>query len=267
MTESGIAGAQRQIHRVTAQDDGVFNGCHIVGVVGAAPGAEHLHGENLSVRRHTLHQDGLQGAGKAAVPLGNVGIGSCNAGYMGTVVSLTVLVMGDLQAAVDVVIAKGNLGIDIEVLRLELDRYVQLPGQGGDFFCVQQMKALYIGVWVLSRQRCPLGQGVGKGLVGEGLVVGVNAGVDHGNPAARAGVAVCPGGRGADHRAGGSHVGIGIAGGDDIRLIAVLECDGSHAVKRFDRLDLAIGHVGGDRVRQERHVPDDIERLAAEHIL
>ncbi|CDB30727.1 unknown [Firmicutes bacterium CAG:137] len=263
MTESGIAGAQRQIHRVTAQDDGVFNGCHIVGVVGAAPGAEHLHGENLSVRRHTLHQDGLQGAGKAAVPLGNVGIGSCNAGYMGTVVSLTVFVMGDLQAAVDVVIAKGNLGVDIEVLRLELDRYVQLPGQGGDFFCVQQMEALYIGVCVLSRQLCPLGQGVGKGLVGEGLVVGVNAGVDHGNPAARAGVAAGPGSSRADHVAGCGHIGgVRLVYGVYRRVVPVFQNDLPDAGQRLNGRQLAVGDVGGDEVGCQGQIPDHIQPVA-----
>ncbi len=72
--EAGGAGAQRQVDRVAAQNDGVLNGCHIVRVVGAAVDAEDLHGDDLRIRRDTGHTDRVHCLDEGAVALRNVGI-------------------------------------------------------------------------------------------------------------------------------------------------------------------------------------------------
>ena len=182
--------------------------------------------------------------------------------------TLFVIIVRDVEVLVHIVERERELAGEIELARIG-DKLadVQLRQNSGDLVNTEQIQRGDELVLALARIGSQLLEGILERLAVKGDVVGVRTGVDDSDAAARAGVAVCPGGRGADHCAGGSHVGIGIAGGDDVRLIAVLERDRSHAVKRFDRPDLAIGHVGGDRVRQERHVPDDIERLAAEHIL
>ena len=217
---------------------------------------------------NALHEHGIERLFIAALAVGDIAVRRGDTGDVGAVLTLFVIIVRDVEVLVHIVERERELAGEIELARIG-DKLadVQLRQNSGDLVNTEQIQRSNELVLALARIGSQLLEGILERLAVKGDVVDVRTGVDDGDTAARAGVAVCPGGRGADHRAGGSHVGIGIAGGDDIRLIAVLERDGSHAVKRFDRLDLAIGHVGGDRVRQERHVPDDIERLAAEHIL
>ncbi len=263
-----VAGAERQVHGVTAEHHGVFDGDHVVGIICAAALAEDLHRDELGIGGNALHEHGIERLFIAALAVGDIAVRRGDTGDVGAVLTLFVIIVRDVEVLVHIVERERELAGEIELARIG-DKLadVQLRQNSGDLVNIEQVQRSNELVLALARIGSQLLEGILERLAVKGDVVGVRTGVDDGDTAARAGVAVCPGGRGADHRAGGSHVGIGIAGGDDIRLIAVLERDGSHAVKRFDRLDLAIGHVGRDRVRQERHVPDDIERLAAEHIL
>ena len=100
---TGVAGAQGQVHRVTAQDNGVLNGGHVVGNIRAAGFAENLHGDDLCIGSHTLHLDLLIGVEEGAVFLGDVGVGSGDAFHVRAVLAHGVVVVGDIQALVNVV--------------------------------------------------------------------------------------------------------------------------------------------------------------------
>ena len=112
-------------------------------------------------------------------------------------VTLLVVVVGDIQIGVNVVEAEGDLGADIQVgglqvaVLLEGVELLQLvsvirSGDGGD---AQALDSVAVGSAV------------------EGGVIGVSAGIDDGHLGACAGVTVSPGNAGADHGGGGSHVG------------------------------------------------------------
>ena len=77
-------------------------------------------------------------------------------------------------------------------------------------------------------------------------VVDIQAGIDDGDPAACAGVAVGPGVIGADHRARRSRVGL-----VDIRLVLIFHIDALNAVHGADRLHLAVGHTRGNAVHAD----------------
>ncbi len=70
---------------------------------------------DLGIWGNALNLDRLQGTGEGAVPVGEERIGSCNALNMGTVFTGTVMIMGNVQILIYVVVTKRNLGIDIEL--------------------------------------------------------------------------------------------------------------------------------------------------------
>lgn len=115
MVEAGVAGAQGQVGGIGTQHHGVLNGHHVVGVVSAAALAKDLHDQDLCVRSHALGADGVQGIGVAALAIGHVAVARGDAGDVGAVVTLGILVMGDVQAVVHVVEAEGDLGVHIQV--------------------------------------------------------------------------------------------------------------------------------------------------------
>jgi len=93
---TGIAASQRQIHSITAQQNCILNGHHVVRIKCAASLAKDLHGNNLGIRGHTLYQNLIQGFGVGAIAIGYVGVGSSNARHMRPVLRLGIVVMGHI---------------------------------------------------------------------------------------------------------------------------------------------------------------------------
>ncbi|CDB30482.1 unknown [Firmicutes bacterium CAG:137] len=93
---AGVRGTQGKVDGIALQHNGVLNGHQIVRFIGAAVLAEHLHGNELGVRSHTLDLHRVQSIGKRPVSVGDVGIGRRDAGHMGAVFTLLVPVMGDV---------------------------------------------------------------------------------------------------------------------------------------------------------------------------
>ena len=109
--------AQRQVHCVTVQQNCVLNGRHVVRVICAATPAEHLHGQQLGVGRNAHHTVGLPGSHHISVGIlrPHIGVGRGNAGDVGTMVALAVVIVGHIQILVYVVKGEGNLGRAVEV--------------------------------------------------------------------------------------------------------------------------------------------------------
>ena len=255
---TGVAAAQRQVGGIAAQDHSVLDGCHVVGVVSAAALTEDLHGVHLGIRGNTLGQGGIQSGSEGTVGLLDIAVAGGNTGDVGAVVTLLVVVVGDIQIGVNVVEAEGDLGADIQIgglqvaVLLEGVELLQLvsvirSGDGGD---AQALDSVAVGSAV------------------EGGVIGVSAGINDGHLGACAGVTVSPGNAGADHGGGGSHVGVGgLRLLDHARLILRLDQDGIDTLDLLDLLDLAILNVGGDDVGGQGQIPNHIQRLAVQGLL
>ena len=255
---AGVAAAQRQVGGIAAQDHGVLDGGHVVGIVSAAALTEDLHGVHLGIRGNTLGQSGIQSGSEGTVGLLDIAVAGGNTGDVGAMVTLLVVVVGDVQIGVNVVEAEGDLGADIQVLSLqvavllegvELLQLVSVirSGDGGD---AQALDSVAVGSAV------------------EGGVIGVSAGINDGHLGACAGVTVSPGNAGADHGRGGSHVGVGgLRLLDHARLILRLDQDGINTLDLLDLLDLAILNVGGDDVGGQGQIPNHIQRLAVQGLL
>ena len=255
---AGVAAAQRQVGGIAAQDHGVLDGCHVVGVVSAAALTEDLHGVHLGIRGNTLGQSGIQSGSEGTVGLLNVAVAGGNTGDVGTVVTLGVVVVGDIQIGVNVVEAEGDLGADIQVgglqvaVLLEGVELLQLVSviRSGDGGNAQTLDSVAV-----SR-------------AAEGGMIRIRAGINDGHLGACAGVTVSPGNAGADHGRGGSHVGVGgLRLLDHARLILRLDQDGINTLDLLDLLDLAILNVGGDDVGGQGQIPNHIQRLAVQGLL
>ena len=268
---AGIAGAQGQVDAVAVQDDGVLDGGHVIGVICAAALAEDLHGEELGIRGNALGVGHFQRGAVGILARGNVAVGGGDTGHVGAVLTLGVAVVGDVKALVDIVVAEGQLAVDIKlcgILRADtpfliLTRDIQL---------VQLICDLSRSQEVIRRNFLPgflriLRDGILKRLRVKALVVGIRTGIDDGDAAAGAGVALGPRGAAADHAAGGRHVGIRGIGAHHGGLIAGLQDHILHAGDGLDGLDVAVGHVGGDDVGRQGQVPDHIQLLAAQDLL
>ena len=255
---TGVAAAQRQVGGIAAQDHSVLDGCHVIGIVSAAALTEDLHGVHLGIRGNTLGQSGIQSGSEGTVGLLNVAVAGGNTGDVGTVVTLAVVVVGDIQIGVNVVEAEGDLGADIQVgglqvaVLLEGVELLQLVsvirrGDGGD---AQALDSVAVSS------------------AAEGGMIRIRAGIDDGYLGACAGIAVGPGEVGADHVGGGGHVGIGGLGFlDHAGLIAGLDQDLLDALDVLDLLDLAILNVGGDDVGSQGQIPNHIQGLAVQGLL
>ena len=255
---TGVAAAQRQVGRIAAQDHSVLDGCHVIGIVSAAALTEDLHGVHLGIRGNTLGQSGIQSGSEGTVGLLNVAVAGGNTGDVGTVVTLGVVVVGDIQIGVNVVEAEGDLGADIQVGGLQVA--VLLEG----------VELLQL-VSVIRRGDGGNAQtldSVAPSRAAEGGMIRIRAGIDDGYLGACAGIAVGPGEVGADHVGGGGHVGIGGLGFlDHAGLIAGLDQDLLDALDVLDLLDLAILNVGGDDVGSQGQIPNHIQGLAVQGLL
>ncbi len=243
--EALAGGAQRQVHRVAAQNDGVLDGDHVVGIVSAAAGAEDLHDEKLGVRGHADDVDAVRSFHVGAAAL-DVAVGRGDAGHVRAVLALGVAQVVDGGVLIHVVVAEGDLGGDVGragAVELALDGAQVGGGEEAD---------------VLAGLLNGIVEGVGI----HGLVGGVQTGVDDGDAGARAGVALGPGVSSADHEGGG-------VGG--VRPIAFLAFHGRGGIVTVfqedvldagDGLDLrnvAVADVRRDRVHRQGDVPLDVQ--------
>ena len=261
-----VGTAEGQVHRITAEQNGILNGGHVVGFVGTAQLAEDLHGEELGIRSRTGGVDGFHGIG-IAVFRGDEAVGGGDAGHMGAVLALAVPVMGHVVIAVHIVEGKGQLFAEIELLSGHIGLFGdvqaaqdlrQLPG-------VQQVQGCQIGIRVHICLLGAEGQGVKIRAVVEGLVIGVRARVDDGHTGARAGKARAPGGVGSGHDAGGVGHGLNGALGGHGGVLLLLN-HGLHAVDGRDGVDVAALDIGGDHIAHQGQVPDHIQGLTPQDL-
>ena len=254
---AGVAAAQRQVDGIGAQNDGVLDSGHIVGIVSAAALAKDLHGEYLGIRGNTLGQNGVQRGAEGTVGVLDIAVGRGNTRNMGAVVAFRITVVGNAEIAVNVVEAEGHLGVDIQVVGGDVGALggIQLIHHLGNVRGIHQGDAAVLG-------------GIGQSGGVHGPVGGVQAGIDDGHLGACAGIAVGPGHGGADLGRGRSHVGIGsLAVVDHAGLIPGLDNHGLDALDLLDLLDLAILHVGGDDVGRQGQVPHHVQSLAVQGLL
>ena len=251
--EAGVRGTQRQVHGSAAQDDGVFDGGHVVGVISAAAHAEDLHNNDLRIRGNTLHAHGLQRVGEGSVAVGDEAVGRRNTLDVGAMLALRVGVMiDDTVGLVDVVVAVRHLGGPVQVLRSQA---------GSSVLCVQLIQNLrdIFGVHQINRA-VQLGQRVIERGSVEALVIQIQTGIHNSDLGAGAGVARSPGHVGADHQTRGSGVGIGsLIPLHNTGLILGFHKDVLDAGHRRDGLHIAIGDVGGDDVGSQGQVPLDVQ--------
>ena len=255
---AGVAGTEGQVDGVCAEDDGVLDRGHVVGIVGAAADAEDLHDEKLRVGRVT---DGLHfflRVDELAVLL-DVTVRGRDTGDVGAVLALLVVVTGTdvvgSGAAVDVVVMEGDLAVKIQLLSGDVS--VQLIQHVGDLVGVQEIVVFHRDASV----RGVLRDGVVKRLGINGLVGIHQTGVHDRDTGARAVVTFRPHGFGAVGDDGVGHVGIrGVVDGK--RLVAVFDLDLLDARNGFDLFDIAVTHVRGDHVHRQRQVMLDVQRCA-----
>ena len=258
---AGVARAQGQVHGITAQKDSVLNGHHVVRVIRAAVLAKDLHGDNLGVRGHALHQNLVQSLGVGAISTGDIGVGCGNACHVGTVLGLGGRVMGNLQAPVHVIKGKGQLGIAVQILCRGV--HMKLTQHRGNLRLIQKVQLFQVGF--LRHTGCLglLRQGVPERALVKRLMVRVGTGVYNGNPAARAGISSGPGSVGANHGGRGTHMRIGRQIGlHHIGLILGLQEDSLHLRDSLNGLNLAIGHIGRDEVGRHGQIPNHVQLFA-----
>ena len=175
---------------------------------------------------------------------------------MGAVLTLPVIVMGDIGILVHIVIAKGDFGADVKLLGGDLAADVQLTQNLRDLICIQQIVIRYGFVGV----GCLLCQGIVKSTCVEGLVIGVNAGVNHGNSGSCTGVAGGVGGGDADHGRGGGRIGVirflcrdcgGIIAGFQVHLL--------YAGDLLNGRNLTVRDIGRDDIGCQGQIPDHVQ--------
>ena len=261
-----VGTAKRQVHCVTAKQNGILDGGHVVGFVGTAQLAEDLHGDDLGIRGRTGGVDGFHSIG-VAVFRGDEAVGGGDAGHMGAVLALAVPVMGHVVIAIHIVEGEGQLFAEIELLSSHTGLFgdVQAAEDLGQFPGVQQVQGCQISIQVHIFLLGAEGQGVKVRAVVEGLVIGVRARVDDGYAGARAGESCAPGSVGSGHDAGGMGHGLNGALGGHGGVLLLLH-HGAHAVDGRDGGDAAAGNIGGDHIADQGQVPDHIQRLAPQDL-
>ena len=259
--EAGRAGAEGQVDRVTAENDGVFDRRHVVGVIRAAARAEDLHGHDLRIGCNALHKNLLQCAGERAVTVGDIGVGSCDAFHVGAVLALRVAHMVNRVVLIDVVVCERDLVVQIRLVRS--DFRVQLRKDFvGQIGLGQDADAGLVGIErhaLLFRVQL---HRVVVAVSGEGLLLIVDAGVDHGDLAASTGITCRPSSVGTDLRRRGGHIRVCRTGRDDHGFIAGLDQDALDAGDLFDLLDRIIANVCRNEVCSECQVPRNIQLCA-----
>ena len=273
VSDEALVGAQGQVHGVTAQQNGVLDGDHVVGLKGAAGAAEDLHDDDLGIGSNTLHADFGQGIDIAVIPVGDEAVGGGDTGNMGAVVAHAVTVMGHSIAGIHVVDGEGDLLVDVvcagggtgQVLHRLI--HVQILQNAGDLRSGQQVQTFDILFIAHTLLLGILLQGVQVSAVVKALVVGIQAGIDDGDPGTCAGIAGGPGIVGADHGRGCGHHGVGLAGGAFQCLVLIFHKHFLNTAHRRNILHPAKLNVGGDDIGSQGHGPDHIQVCAVQNIL
>ena len=256
---AGVGRTQGQVDAVAAQNDCIFDGCHVVRRVSAAGLAEDLHGDQLCIRCNALCMDAFKGCNKAALAVRDVAVGCGDTGNVRAVFAGFVVVVREVEIFVNVVVAERQLGIDVELFRRDALcalRNVQLAEDFFDIRCGHQVDFFAC--------RFVFGDGIFKRFRVEALMVRIRTGVDDGNLAADAIVAGCPCKAAADHFAGGRHVRVDRFNTGHHRIIAVFHNDGFNAFDSFDGFNAAVGDVRRNEVGCKGQIPDDVQVFAAQ---
>ena len=109
-SKAGSAGAEGEVNGVGAENDGVLDGDHIVGIVGSAALAEDLHDEELGIGGYALGEDVFNGGHVFAAYL-NVTVGGGDAGNVRAVLACGIVIVGNVEVGVDVVKSEGHLRV------------------------------------------------------------------------------------------------------------------------------------------------------------
>ena len=262
---AGGNGTQRQVDDISAQDHSVLNGSHIVGVIRRAVLAEDLHGQQLRIGGHALHKAVLQRlaviAGGAAV---QPGVGGGDTGNVGAVLTLFVIVVGDIVVGILIVEAEGQLGVEISLGGIQIILDVQLIRHCCDLLCIQQIQRSDVFLIAHTGFFCQQSQRILKSHGIQALVIGVRAGVDDRNTGASAGVAGGPSHSGADLVAGGSHMGGNITSLSAVGQVLALQHHALNAGQAFNDLDLAILHIGRNNIGGQGQIPNHIQLIAGD---
>ena len=227
----------------------------------------------LAAQDHMIHQQlGIVQAGLAvAVQVaelvnGDEAVGGGDTGDVGAVGTHVVEVVADVQIAVHIVEVEGHLGVAVQLLggqAREALAHVQVGQDLGDVVSIDQAQGLHVCIQLHAGSGGILGQGVLEALGGEGLVIGVRAGVNDSDGGACTVVAVGVLG----------HIGTGHLLGHDVVLLGSLgmvdslQIDALNAFDTGDLLDVAVADVGGDGVGNQGQVPDHVQLLALQGLL
>ena len=192
---------------------------------------------------------------------------------MGAVVALIVIVVGHIVVGIHIVDGEGNLLInivgalcgagqmlhkfvDIQILQNRVNVCLGQQIQRCDVFI--HGHTLFLSIALQSVQVCA---------VVEALMVGVQTGVDDGDPGACTGITGSPGIVGSDHGGGSRHHGVCFCSGALKRLILVLQ---EHILDTTDGgniLHLTKLNVGRNDIGSQGHVPYHIQLLTGQNIL
>ena len=170
---------------------------------------------------------------------------------MGAVLALLVVVVGDVKILVYIVHGVRDLAVQIHAVG---------PFQEGGG--VQRIPyRFHVRGGEEPGFRAVLFQGVFQSVGLEELVVRIQAGIDDGHDASRAGAAPGPQQTASGHSPGEGHGGFIRSG-----LVQGLRDHVLYTGQGFDLLHGSEGHVGGDHVGCQSQVPDDVQRLAVQDL-
>ena len=256
---------QRQVNRIAAQNNGIFNGGHIVRGISAAHQTEYLQHNDLCIRGITGYLNGFQRIYHLSVFF-NVAVSGSNAGHMGAMVRCTIPIMGHIIIhAVYIVKGKGDLIAVVSILGcggLVLLHNMELSHLFGQLILVQKIQRGYIFFVTLSCSSCILLQSIQEGFVGEGLVICVKAGINDGNPHTCAGVSRLPCSTGTRHTGGTGHQRVRLGTIHTFRhRILCLQHYFLNAIYLRNFLDLTILNVGRDHIGHQGQIPLNIQFL------
>ena len=171
--------------------------------------------------------------------------------------ALVVTDMGDVVAVIGVIVAEGQLAVDIDFIGV--DFHIQPIGHRLNLLNVKQIQLFHVrfqshaGFLGLQLQR------VLKTLRRETLVLRICTCVDDGNPGTGAGITRGPSQGGADLLAGGRHIGISFALAYHVGFILRLDQNALDTGDLFDGFDLTIFHVSRDDVGCQGQIPDNVQ--------
>ena len=236
--EAGGA-AHGGVDHITAQGHRVLQGGGDIIQVRAAGGTEDLHDHQLGIGSHARHV--------GAFHL----IGSGDTGHVGAVVALGIGAVVRGQVGIHIVEGIGDLSAAVQILGAQ-------P--------VQQIVSVELGQDLLNRR---LGHGAGSqlGIGGEGGMVQVQAGIDHRDLHAGAGIAqVLPHIGHAGHLAGGHGVG---RYGHIFHFHRLEDRHDEHALDTIEHGDLLQPlklDLHGEAVEQVSELVADLQLLAVQHV-